>query len=455
MPATVVDELEAVEVEEGDGHTRAVSLAPSQRLADAVHEQAPIREPGQGVVQGLMGEPVLRLLAGAGVADDALDGHDVAGVVGDDAQSLLDPDGGPVLAADLDLPGLAERRRMAQLPHHLDVLRLDHLEDQLGIGVELVGPVAGDRRARGRHVVEAGIGLEAIAEDEVLGVLGEQPEPLLAAAQTLLGHLALGDVGGDAGDCVRHAVGVEEGELDGQEGHRRVGIGGSLLELDGLQGLERTQVVGAEHGRVGRRPQLGVGASQHPAAIEVAQPLVAAVHVQVAAVEVLHVDDRRGGVDQVLEPLLGLDEGAAKPLALFLLSWRVDVFWQRFPETKTARGCWLRNGPSGPFLGHVGQFGGIRLASAGRLHTQQSGPARHRWWRFPAGTLSPVQVVANGNPVELPDGASVDDLLDALGLGAKWVVVERNGEPVPRRDVAATPLAEGDRLELVRAVAGG
>ena len=66
-----------------------------------------------------------------------------------------------------------------------------------------------------------------------------------------------------------------------------------------------------------------------------------------------------------------------------------------------------------------------------------------------------MQVVANGNPVELPDGASVDDLLDALGLGAKWVVVERNGEPVPRRDVAATPLAEGDRLELVRAVAGG
>ena len=73
----------------------------------------------------------------------------------------------------------------------------------------------------------------------------------------------------------------------------------------------------------------------------------------------------------------------------------------------------------------------------------------------PAGYVEPVQVLANGKPVELPDGASVDDLLVALGLGAKWVVVERNGEPVPRRDVAATPLAEGDRLELVRAVAGG
>jgi len=66
-----------------------------------------------------------------------------------------------------------------------------------------------------------------------------------------------------------------------------------------------------------------------------------------------------------------------------------------------------------------------------------------------------VQVLANGNSVELQDGATLDDLLAALGLGAKWVVVERNGEPVPRRETATTLLADGDRLELVRAVAGG
>lgn len=61
----------------------------------------------------------------------------------------------------------------------------------------------------------------------------------------------------------------------------------------------------------------------------------------------------------------------------------------------------------------------------------------------------------NGDPVEVPAGATVDDLLGRLGLGAKWVVVERNGEPVPRRQAATTVLADGDRLELVRAVAGG
>ena len=66
-----------------------------------------------------------------------------------------------------------------------------------------------------------------------------------------------------------------------------------------------------------------------------------------------------------------------------------------------------------------------------------------------------VQVVANGAAVELDDGATLDDLLARLGLGAKWVVVERNGDPIPRRETASTVLADGDRLELVRAVAGG
>ena len=66
-----------------------------------------------------------------------------------------------------------------------------------------------------------------------------------------------------------------------------------------------------------------------------------------------------------------------------------------------------------------------------------------------------MQVIANGSPVSLPDDATVADLLASLGLGGKWVLVERNGEPVKRADLGTTALAEGDRLELVRAVAGG
>ena len=66
-----------------------------------------------------------------------------------------------------------------------------------------------------------------------------------------------------------------------------------------------------------------------------------------------------------------------------------------------------------------------------------------------------ITVVANGDPVELADGATLVDLLDHLGLGAKWVVAERNGDAVDRADMPATTLADGDRIELVRAVAGG
>jgi len=66
-----------------------------------------------------------------------------------------------------------------------------------------------------------------------------------------------------------------------------------------------------------------------------------------------------------------------------------------------------------------------------------------------------VKITANGEGRVLPEGSTALDLLEHLGLGARWVLVERNGEPVPRADLAVTALAEGDRLELVRAVAGG
>jgi sulfur carrier protein len=66
-----------------------------------------------------------------------------------------------------------------------------------------------------------------------------------------------------------------------------------------------------------------------------------------------------------------------------------------------------------------------------------------------------LRVIANGQEVDLPDQAGLIDLFDHLGVGAKWVVAEVNGEAVPRREMAGVRLADGDRIELVRAVAGG
>ncbi len=66
-----------------------------------------------------------------------------------------------------------------------------------------------------------------------------------------------------------------------------------------------------------------------------------------------------------------------------------------------------------------------------------------------------MNVIANGATISLADGASVAELLDAMGLTGRVVVVERNGEPIDRRQTHTTILSEGDRCEVVRAVAGG
>jgi sulfur carrier protein len=82
-------------------------------------------------------------------------------------------------------------------------------------------------------------------------------------------------------------------------------------------------------------------------------------------------------------------------------------------------------------------------------------PPPARCNRGETATFHAVNVVANGTPTALPEGATMSDLLDALGLGAKWVVAERNGQAVTRREMPGIVLADGDRIELVRAVAGG
>ena len=65
------------------------------------------------------------------------------------------------------------------------------------------------------------------------------------------------------------------------------------------------------------------------------------------------------------------------------------------------------------------------------------------------------RVVANGKPFEVEPGTTVADFVRARDLDPRFVVVERNGEPLERARYAEVTLEEGDRLELVRAVAGG
>ena len=61
----------------------------------------------------------------------------------------------------------------------------------------------------------------------------------------------------------------------------------------------------------------------------------------------------------------------------------------------------------------------------------------------------------NGESRDTPALATVADLAAWLDLPAFGSAVELNGEVVRRADHPATPLKEGDRLEVVRLVGGG
>lgn len=66
-----------------------------------------------------------------------------------------------------------------------------------------------------------------------------------------------------------------------------------------------------------------------------------------------------------------------------------------------------------------------------------------------------IRITANGRPLDLEEGSSVADLIRSRGLDPRFVVVELNGEPLERSRYEEVGLSDGDRLELVRAVAGG
>ncbi|MFG0381897.1 sulfur carrier protein ThiS [Pseudomonas sp. zbq_18] len=61
----------------------------------------------------------------------------------------------------------------------------------------------------------------------------------------------------------------------------------------------------------------------------------------------------------------------------------------------------------------------------------------------------------NGQSYELPDGATVADLLVRLEAVGKRVAVELNLDIVPRSQHGTTVLHEGDQLEVVHAIGGG
>ena len=66
-----------------------------------------------------------------------------------------------------------------------------------------------------------------------------------------------------------------------------------------------------------------------------------------------------------------------------------------------------------------------------------------------------MTITVNGEQREMSEGATLDSLLEALGVRRDGTAVALNDDVVPRTRHAATVLRGGDRLEIIVAVAGG
>ena len=64
-------------------------------------------------------------------------------------------------------------------------------------------------------------------------------------------------------------------------------------------------------------------------------------------------------------------------------------------------------------------------------------------------------VTANGKPIAAQLPCSIEEFLVAQKLLPRSVVVEHNGEAVAPSEFARRQLNAGDRLEIVKIVAGG
>jgi sulfur carrier protein len=66
-----------------------------------------------------------------------------------------------------------------------------------------------------------------------------------------------------------------------------------------------------------------------------------------------------------------------------------------------------------------------------------------------------MQILVNGQPIETRDGLTVEDLLRELGVRREFTAVALNREVTARSAYETTVLRDGDRVEIVRPMAGG
>jgi thiamine biosynthesis protein ThiS len=66
-----------------------------------------------------------------------------------------------------------------------------------------------------------------------------------------------------------------------------------------------------------------------------------------------------------------------------------------------------------------------------------------------------MKITVNGQPMDVPDGLTVETLLAHLGVKREYTAVALNREVTPKSAYAATAVTDGDRVEIVRPMGGG
>ena len=65
-----------------------------------------------------------------------------------------------------------------------------------------------------------------------------------------------------------------------------------------------------------------------------------------------------------------------------------------------------------------------------------------------------MKITLNGDPHDTP-ARTIAELVEALGLPAPTLLIEHNGTALRRDEWPTRPLAEADRVEMLRIAAGG
>ena len=69
--------------------------------------------------------------------------------------------------------------------------------------------------------------------------------------------------------------------------------------------------------------------------------------------------------------------------------------------------------------------------------------------------MNSTTVIANGQEIPLPARCSLEEFLCRQSLPPRSVIVEHNGEAVAPSEFSRRQIQAGDRLEIVKIVAGG